>query len=205
VNYLKFSAVWNNRDDIFRPTRGWRLIFKIIHTNKVFLSDFTFTRVAADAGYLRSFFSDRVVFGLRLHFQWVTGPEKEIPFWELTQLGGSDSLRGYYPHRFLGKGQLMLNGECRFLLMEFPFFNIGYFRLDGVLFGDGGRVFISQDEIQAEFTLDRDFIDRVLEVPRYSYGTGLRLVVSRSFLARIDVGFSEEEDGLVYLSFGHTF
>jgi hypothetical protein len=40
---------------------------------------------------------------------------------------------------------------------------------------------------------------------RYSSGGGLRFALSQALVARIDVGFSDEETGLVYLEFGHTF
>ena len=41
-------------------------------------------------------------------------------------------------------------------------------------------------------------------VDGFSVG-GLRFLVSRAIIARVDVGFSEEETALVYLKFGHTF
>lgn len=31
-------------------------------------------------------------------------------------------MRGFSPHRFLGKGQVLLNGELRFLLTQFELF-----------------------------------------------------------------------------------
>jgi hypothetical protein len=40
---------------------------------------------------------------------------------------------------------------------------------------------------------------------RFSYGGGVRIGFSSGLVARIDVGFSPEETGLVYLTFGHTF
>jgi hypothetical protein len=40
---------------------------------------------------------------------------------------------------------------------------------------------------------------------RYSYGAGARIALGEAILARIDVGFSDEETGLVYLTFGHIF
>ena len=48
-------------------------------------------------------------------------------------------------------------------------------------------------------------IEDVEDDLRYSYGGGVRFALSRALVARIDVGFSEEEQGLVYLTFGHTF
>jgi len=40
---------------------------------------------------------------------------------------------------------------------------------------------------------------------RFSYGGGVRFALGEATIARVDVGFSEEEKGLVYLVFGHTF
>jgi hypothetical protein len=40
---------------------------------------------------------------------------------------------------------------------------------------------------------------------RYSYGAGVRVALGDALLARIDVGFSNEETALVYLTFGYIF
>jgi alpha-D-ribose 1-methylphosphonate 5-triphosphate synthase subunit PhnG len=40
---------------------------------------------------------------------------------------------------------------------------------------------------------------------RFSYGGGVRFALGKATIARVDVGFSDEEMGLVYLVFGHTF
>ncbi len=37
------------------------------------------------------------------------------------------------------------------------------------------------------------------------FATSSELGLGQAILARIDVGFSEEEKGLAYLVFGHTF
>lgn len=205
VNYLAFSVVWNTRDSVVRPTRGWRLIAKVIHSNRVFLSDYTFTRFVGDAGYLHAFLHERLVLGLRVNGEWISGPSRNIPFWELSELGGKDTLRGFFPHRFLGKGRFLVNAEVRFLIFEFDFFRIWDVRIDGVLFGDGGRVFLNEEDLQDEFILDERFLTRVFEGFKYSLGAGIRFALSRSTVARVDVGFSEEETALVYLAFGHTF
>ncbi|MEW6443724.1 MAG: BamA/TamA family outer membrane protein [bacterium] len=205
VNYLGLSLVWNNRDSILRPTRGWRLIGKAIHTNQVLLSDYQFTRLVGDASYLRSLFDDKLVLGARINSEWVIGPEEDIPFWELSELGGRDTLRGFFPHRFAGKGRALVNLEARGSITSFDFFDIWRVHIDGVLFGDGGRVFIDRDELRDEFKLNSEIISRVISDLQYSYGGGLRITLSKSLVARIDAGFSEEETGLVYLSFGQTF
>jgi hypothetical protein len=66
-------------------------------------------------------------------------------------------------------------------------------------------VFINRGELDDEFDLTDDVINQLTSDIRYSYGGGLRFILSRALIARVDVGFSEEEIGLVYLKFGHTF
>jgi outer membrane protein assembly factor BamA len=205
VNRLELSLVWNNRDDVMRPTRGWRVILKVSHTNKAVLSDFEFTRYVVDMGYLYSFFDRRLIAGIRANGGYIDGPAREIPFWELEEIGGQDTMRGFFPHRFLGKERVLLNGELRLLLTEFDFFKLWHVKLDGVVFGDGGRVFLDHAEIRHEFSLNSEIFNRVLSDFRYSYGAGVRIALSNALVARIDVGFSNEETGLVYLSFGQTF
>jgi outer membrane protein assembly factor BamA len=205
VNPLALSLVWNTRDDIVRPTHGWRVILKAIHTDRALFSDFEFTRYVFDAGYLRSFSDGRQVVGLRVDGEWINAPSQDIPFWELSELGGEDTLRGFFPHRFVGKARALLNGEFRFRITEFDFYHLWHVRWDGVLFGDGGRVFISQSDVRDEFHLNSNIFGRIIGDFQYSYGVGVRIALSEALCARIDVGFSEEETGLVYLSFGQTF
>lgn len=205
VNRLALSLVWNTRDDLVRPTRGWRLLLKVEHANKALASDFEFTRYVLDAGYLRSFFDKRLIAGIRGNGAYIDGPTDQVPFWELEELGGQDTMRGFFPHRFLGKSRVLLNGELRFLVTQFDFFKLWHVKIDGVAFGDGGRVFISRSEMKDEFKLTGGIFERVLSDFQYSYGGGLRIALSEALVARIDVGFSDEETGLVYLSFGQTF
>ena len=78
-------------------------------------------------------------------------------------------------------------------------------RIDGVGFVEAGRVFLDNDDISDQFVLDDQLIDRLTDNFQYSYGGGLRIALGQALLARIDVGFSDEESALVYLAFGHTF
>lgn len=204
VNPIALSLVWNTRDDVLRPTRGWRFILKIIHTDKSLFSDFEYTRYLGDASYLYSFNRGRQIIGLRVNGEYIDAPSEQIPFWELSELGGPDTLRGFFPHRFAGKTSVLLNLEIRSRLAEFDFFDWWHVCLDGVLFGDTGRVFIDNSELRNEFKLG-DVVDNVVSDFQFSYGGGLRIALSDALVARIDAGFSDEETGLVYLSFGQTF
>ncbi len=205
VNPLSLSVVWNGRDDIVRPTRGPLVIGKIAHTNKSFGSDFEFTKLIADAGYLYPLFDGRVVCGLRGDAAWIEAPSDAEPFWDLVELGGSDTLRGFFPHRFAGKGRALLNAEIRTLLVEFDFFTLWHVKIDGVLAGEGGEVFLKEHRARKDFNLPADVSDSIESEVRYSYGGGLRIALAEALVARLDAGFSDEETGLFYLEFGHTF
>jgi len=205
VNPLGLALVYNGRDDLIWPTRGWRIIAKVSHTNTALKSDFEFTRVVLDAGYLYSFGEGRHVLGARLSGEYINGPRSDVPFWELTELGGDDTLRGFFPRRFLGQAHALVNLEYRVKLFAFDFFDIWRVQVAAAAFGDAGRVFVHRGDLDEEFDLTNEVIDQLAENIRYSYGAGLRFVVSRAIIARVDVGFSEEETGLVYLKFGHTF
>src|SRR5690348_15501818 len=52
VNPLGLSLVYTSRDDPIDPKSGWRAILKVAHTDRALGSDFEFTRVDADVGYL---------------------------------------------------------------------------------------------------------------------------------------------------------
>jgi len=129
---------------------------------------------------------------LRLH-------SRHVPFWELEELGGDDTLQGFFPRRFLGSGRVLLNAEYRARLGGFTFFRLWYVQFDGAVFGGVGRVFIDRDE------LGQRFAPSDTERLRVAGGPGLRIALSQALVARIDVGFSQDETGILYLAFGYAF
>jgi outer membrane protein assembly factor BamA len=205
VNPITLTLVWNDRDGVVRPTRGWRAILLVSHTDRALLSDFEYTRWVADVGYLYPLVGGRHVLGVRLNGGFIDGPKGDTPFWELESLGGDDTLRGYFPGRFLGSQRILLNAEWRFRVVEFPFLDLWRVQIDGVVFGEAGRVFTDSHELAHEFGLNQSLVSRVVGNLRYSYGGGIRFALSQALVARIDVGFSDEETALAYLAFGHAF
>ncbi|MGH7820789.1 MAG: BamA/TamA family outer membrane protein [Candidatus Binatia bacterium] len=205
ANPLSFSIVFNNREDITRPTRGWSFAAKIQHVNRELGNDFHFTRYILDASYLLPLLTRRQVLGLRVAGEFIDAKRRRVPFFELASLGGADDLRGYFQDRFLGRSRVMINGEYRLKLLDFDFFDVWRVRIDGVGFGDMGRVFLGDTELREEFSVDPDLVPRLFRDFRFSYGGGLRFALGEAVIARLDVGFSDEERGLVYLTFGHTF
>jgi hypothetical protein len=205
MSFVGLSVVWDITDSIVRPTRGWRFIVKAVHTNNLFVGEYEFTRFLGDASYHISFLERRLVLGVRINGELIAGPDGRIPYWELSELGGRRSLRGFPSHRFVGTKRVLANCEARYRLAEFDFKELWHIRIDGALFGDVGRVFIDENDLPDEFALPEEALRKQTGGFQYSLGVGCHIGFSEAMLARIDVGFSEENAGLVFLSFGHMF
>jgi outer membrane protein assembly factor BamA len=118
----------------------------------------------------------RFVTAVRGAVEYMEG--KSIPFFELSMLGGSNTLRGFGEGRFYDRHRVLCNVEERIRLMRFA---VGEISLDieTALFLDIGQVFSSF----------RNFDHKDLEMV---FGTGLRLVVRSQIVAKVDIGYGSE-------------
>jgi outer membrane protein assembly factor BamA len=205
TNPLSLSLLFNDRQDVARPTRGWSIIAKATWVPNGLGNDFHYTRYTLDGSYLYPLIWRRQVIGLHLGGQYIDAKRRRAPFYEFASLGGSRDLRGYFEDRFLGTSNVVTNVEYRLKLLDFSFFKIWDVQIDGVVFGDAGRVFIDEEDIATDLGQPVATIPPTNNDFRYSYGGGTRIALGEALVARIDVGFSDEEKGLVYLVFGHTF
>ena len=205
TNPMIVSLVYNERRSVTRPTRGWSAIGTFEYVNQNLANDFHFFRYTLDASYLYPILGPQRVLGVHVGGEEVVGRNRYIPFFELATLGGPNDMRGFFPNRFLGRGKLVINTEYRNRLATFTFRNLWDVQIDGVLFGDIGEVFISDAQVSRDFNVPSRNLPREVDEFRYSYGTGLRAEIGDAIVARLDVGFSNEDVGLVYLVFGHTF
>ena len=204
TNPVIASLIYNDRGSITRPTQGWSVIGTVENVNQNLANDFNFTRYTLDASYLHPLFTRDQILGLHLGGEFLSGNSRRIPFFELASMGGDD-MRGFFPDRFLGTSRLLANAEYRAKAVGFNFMHLWDVQIDGVLFTDAGQVFISDSDLTHEFHIRATHLPEVFEDFRYSYGTGLRIALGEALVARIDVGFSNEQTGLVYLVCGHTF
>jgi outer membrane protein assembly factor BamA len=202
---LSVSIIFDDRDDVTRPTRGWNVIAKYQRIDRALDNDFEFNRYIFEASYLYPLLTRRQIIGLRVGGDYIDTKRRRTPFFEYSSLGGGDDLRGYFFDRFLGQAKFIAGGEYRLKIFDFNFFNIWNVKIDGVGFGDAARVFLDRGDLASEFGQPESTLPKTKDTVRFSYGGGVRFALGEAILARVDVGFSDEEHGLVYLVFGHTF
>lgn len=131
------------------------------------------------------------VLGLRAFFNRIDKRDgDEVPLTRLVTFSEPDELRGLSSLRFYGLGSLGINTEYRWPVWvvrgrEGP-------GVDAYLFGDVGQTYM-------------EFADIATENLEWNGGFGLRVIGSgRSFLASVEVGFSDEET-VVNLKFSQNF
>lgn len=205
-NPLSLAIIYNTQRDLTRPAQGWNVIGKITHVGPELGNDFNYTRFTGDASYVHPIGSSAHLIGVRVNAQYVTGSGDDLPFYEFASLGGFDSLEGFYPDRFLGQSRVFARVGYQQLLADFDFYNIWRVRLDGTLFGGAGRVFLDRSRLPDDLLAETPEVAPGLSDDiRFSYGAGLHIALGEALSTRLDVGFSGESKGLVYLSFGNAF
>jgi hypothetical protein len=118
------------------------------------------------------------VFVGHVRAQFVVG---QAPFWELSTLGGGNSLRSYGPNRFTDNDAWVVNLEERIRLFTL--------RLEGVTGEVQIAPFVDFGEV---FGQGEDVARRV----HWSVGSGFRAVVYPYIVGRLDVGYGVEGVGI---------
>src|SRR4030043_549518 len=153
VSVLGYFMTYDSRDSIFYTTAGSFHQFSARAFGRALGSDFTFNRFFFDLRkYVRLTPAHCLAFQTRLLFE--TG---NPPFWRMGLLGGSESLRGYYPGRYRDKDMITLQAEYRWVP---AFWRVGVAAFAGI--GDVAATL-------GDFDLGRF---------KYTHGFGLRFVIA---------------------------
>jgi len=187
VNYLNTGFVWENRDSEFDPHHGNYAEFEVRYSPK-FLSSYGLTSTRLE---LRQYYYlfDFVTVANRLEARHVAG---NVPYWELSTLGGENNLRGYPLNRFYGKTSIAYSLELRAWLLRFP--RLFGLKFGGQLFTDTGRVFTGSDDINDVFDGYKQTI---------GFG-GAMSIFNPDFILRGEIGFSDEVSR-IYVGIGYLF
>jgi outer membrane protein assembly factor BamA len=169
---LGFLFTYDTRNNAYSPSKGFFMELNSTGYNKILGSDFNFTTLTFD---LRSFFSfsKKQVLAMQLLLKDNT---ESVPIRNMALLGGPEMMRGYYKGRFTDNDLIAFQSELRQHL---------FWRIGATVFGAVGEVANS-------------VVDFIPEELHYTYGAGLRIMVSQSekLNLRVDAGFGKKSSGL---------
>ncbi len=177
---LGFGMIYDARDNILDATKGTYTEISSVWNNTCFGGDFSYYSFDAD---LRKYFPvfKNTVLALQTVAQLKTG---DVPFLQLSYLGGSSIMRGYYSGRYRANNLLAVQAELRRQLTQ---------KLGVVFFSGYGEV---ADRLK-HFNLG-DLHKTI------GFGLRRRLSKTEKINLRFDVGFVNGK-GNIYVNIAEAF
>ena len=179
VSGIGLVGVYDNRDNVFYPSKGMYTELVIYRDAKITGSSFNYTRIALDA--IKYFSYRKNILALNLYSIY---SDSDLPFFQMGNLGGMKKMRGFYEGRYRDNNLLVVQAEYRRHL----FWLLGF-----TLFADAGQVAKRYDLFNNDNW-------------RYTYGGGIRLTLDKAqkINLRIDVAVGDKNI-LPYFTIGEAF
>lgn len=176
LHTLGLNLSYDNRDDIFYPSKGVLADFIIEGSNNAILSNFNFVSISLDASFFYSI-KDKHILGVN----FVSGSQLgDTPFFNYFFFIG----RGYNDRRFIDRNATVLQAEYRFPI---------YKRFTGVAFTSIG-------------TVGNQYIDQLSNPLKPAIGGGLRFQLSKKQKSNLRVDVARGlEDFQFYITIGEAF
>lgn len=175
-----FLVTLDSRNNAYSPSKGGFIEFNLSRFDNNLKSDFDFTYYSLE---LKKFYRIGVnrVLAVQMYGKVNAG---DVPIRNLSMLGGSEMMRGFYKGRYADKNMFTSQAEIR----QYLFWRIGV-----VAFAGTGQV-------------SNGFHDIRWDRLHFSYGGGLRLMVQEKekLNLRIDYGIGEGKSG-VYVILKEAF
>jgi outer membrane protein assembly factor BamA len=176
-----FFMTVDSRDSIFFPTTGSFHQISALGFGRALGSDFAFGRFMLDARRYFRFSASRVL-ALQSQLLVQTG---QPPYWRMGMLGGEKGLRGYYLGRYRDNNMAYFQAEYRWVPVFWRIGLAGFAGLGEVADRLGGFRFGGL---------------------RYSYGLGLRAVISRAQRLHVRLDYARGQgSSAVYFTAGEAF
>jgi hypothetical protein len=164
--------LYDSRDHLFFPTKGWFAEFSLQKDAKFTGSNFDFSRISLDVSRYIPLMKRNVV-ALNFYSSLVNG---EIPFTQLPMLGGNHKMRGYYEGRFRDNVMMLFQSEFRLQIFPRWFLNV---------FSSIGWVADSFSHLQMKHT-------------RFSGGLGIRFRIDKKQKINLRFDAASGKDGMKY-------
>lgn len=174
---LELAAIVDTRDDTASPTSGFYGKMFVEMAREEVLSSYNFYRFGGEFKLFIPWDNDaRFITAIHGLIEYMDGDN--IPFYELSTLGGGKTLRGFGEGRFYDKHRVLMTVEQRVRLARF-FAGEILLDLEGALFVDIGQVTDSFSNIK-------------LSNMQTVFGAGIRFVVRSQIVAKVDIGMGED-------------
>jgi hypothetical protein len=183
-----FSLLWDTRDLPITPSKGSSGLFFFEKTNRAWGSDSHYTRYGLEGKRFIPWKQGKQITALHGMFDQANGGN--IPFYELTMLGGRETLRGFGEGRFIDRGRILFNVEHRIELTSLALMGVTT-KFEVGPFIDVGTVFPRPTDMQR-----KDFLT--------VYGASFRAAVKPNVVGSVDVGIGKEGVG-VYVGINYPF
>jgi outer membrane protein assembly factor BamA len=172
----RLALTYDARNSQVTPTRGGFGQVFVELADEAIGSEASFVRYGLEGRFLWPHLGDRLVMAVRGLVERVDG--SNVPFYELSELGGDETLRGFGENRFLDEGRLLFNAEERIKVFQLNYGNVRT-DIELAVFTDIGRVF-------------RNFSDLGSGKIQAVVGGGIRFLAASQIVAKIDVGVGSE-------------
>lgn len=172
--------LYDSRNHLFFPTKGWLAEFSWQKDSPFTGSDFSFSRISLDVSRYFPLLQKHVI-ALNHYAVWTKG---EVPFTQLSMLGGNKKMRGYYEGRYRDQMVLLFQGEFR--LQIFPRWFLNAFSSVG--------------------WVAKNFSDLQIKNTRFSGGIGIRFRIDKKQKVNLRLDSAFGKDGMKnYFTFNEAF
>src|ERR671923_932232 len=172
----RLALTYDTRNSLVTPTHGrFGQVFVEV-ADEAIGSKASFVRYGLQGRWLWPHLGERLVLTVRGLLERVDG--SDVPFFELSDLGGDETLRGFGENRFLDEGRVLVNAEERLKVFQINYGNVRT-DIELAVFTDIGRVFHNFSDLGS---------GRIQAV----VGGGIRFLAASQIVAKIDVGVGSE-------------
>jgi len=174
ISNLGLLAVYDTRDHVFQPTKGFFIQAGAFSSIDFLGSSFSFSKFSLDSRYYQKIKGKHILAGN----VFVANSGEGTPFFSLNYLGTNNRSRGFNDRRYLDNAELSFAMEYRFPISG---------RFGGAAFGSSG-------------TVAGDFSSLFSSRYRNAFGAGVRYTINKKdgIRVRVDYGLSKEGGNLYF-------
>lgn len=183
---LGVGVVFDQRRNVLNERNALFSEIAFIDYNTFWKSNVEFRNIISDTRFFKSF-NDRNVLAMQLLGEFNYGGN--VPFNQLSLMGGENIMRGYFRGRFRDENQIAFQAEYRMLPLKLGFSD----RIGATIFGGVGDVFNDWNELNVRNI-------------KWSAGFGARFLLfqQKDVYLRVDYAITPDENGF-YISVGEAF